>query len=294
MKKPRRLAESEIMVKVVECTETDVTLVLYTKPNIVMRLMDETFGPDNWQSEHTAVPKGNGLMTVFCRVSVYDEERGRWISRDDAGEPVGNMSDKSQSTDAFKRACALFGVAKELKTMPESIVCRTYMPETDKDGTPVKINGFQNTQTLINVTANEDGSFSCHDTFSIVQYLLDDNGNICALCIEDDTTHKRVFTRDYREGEKKKKETAPSATITPLTSPELARYSLQKADVGTFAKQGMTIGQLKPDEMVWLFGKTQSQDIKRGLLELSMVDPDIKNAFLKSEIIPDQLLKSYR
>ena len=32
-----------------------------------------------------------------------------------AGEPVGSHSDKSQATDALKRACALFGVAKELK-----------------------------------------------------------------------------------------------------------------------------------------------------------------------------------
>lgn len=294
MKIPKRLKENEIMVKVVDCTDATVTLVLYTKPNIVMRMMDETFGPDNWQVDHTAIPKGNGQMTMFCKVSVYDEERGRWISRDDAGEPVGNMSDKSQSTDAFKRACALFGVAKELKTLPEPIICRTYQPATDKEGNPVKLNGSQITETLINVTVNEDGTRSCHDSFSIVQYLLDDNGNICALCIEDDTTHKRVFTRDYRGDEQKKKEVAPSATITPLTSPELARYSLLKADVGAFAKQGLTIGNLKPDEQVWLFGKTQSQDIKRGLLELSMADSRIKDAFLKSDIIPDQLLKSYR
>lgn len=294
MKIPERLKTSEIMVKVVDCTDTTVTLVLYTKPNIVMRLMDETFGPDNWQTEHTAVPKGNGQMTVYCKVSVYDEERGRWISRDDAGEPVGNMSDKSQATDAFKRACALFGVAKELKTMPEPIVCRTFEPETDNNGNPVKLNGFQSTKTFINVTANDDGTFACHDSFSIVQYLLDENGNICALCIKDDTTGYRVFTRDYRNKAQEKTLSAPQTTITPLTSPELARFSLLKVDVGSFARKGMTLGQLQPDEIVWLFGSTKSQDIKRGCLELAMADNRIKDALLKSEINPDQLLKSYR
>ena len=57
MKLPRRLKNEEIMVKVDHLTEKDVTLVLYTKPTVIMNIMDETFGPDGWQVEHTAIPK---------------------------------------------------------------------------------------------------------------------------------------------------------------------------------------------------------------------------------------------
>lgn len=65
MKLPRRLKNEEIMVKVDHLTEKDVTLVLYTKPTVIMNIMDETFGPDGWQVEHTAIPKGNGHMTMY-------------------------------------------------------------------------------------------------------------------------------------------------------------------------------------------------------------------------------------
>lgn len=292
MKQPRNLRNDEIMVKVTNITDTSVTLVLYTKPPVVTRLMDETFGPDNWQVNHTVISKGNGQIAMLCKVSVYDEERQRWISRDDAGEPVGKGSDKSHATDAMKRACALFGVAKELKTMPEPIICRTFIPQTDKDGNPDKLNGFVQTETLINVTANPDGSYSCPDTFSIVQYMLDDDGNICALCIKDETTHKRIFTRDYRTN-KQEKQLTPGA-ITALSSSELARFSILKADVGVFAKNGLTLGKLQPDELRWLFGMTKSPQIKRGCLEIAEALPEYKKVFLEGQINPDELLKTYR
>lgn len=298
MNTPRKLYEDEIEVKVIDTNLSDVTLALYTKPQVVYNLMDETYGADNWTCEHTAVPKGDGQVTMFCKVSVYDEERKRWISRDDAGEAIGTFfSDKSQSTDAFKRACAMFGVARELKTMPEAIVCRAFVPAKDENNNGVKINGFQQTKTLINVTVEDDGTLSCHDHFSIVQYLLDEKGSICALCIKDDTTGERVFTRDYRIDSQKKEETAPVAeapVISALSSPELARFSLLKADVGAFAKKNMTLSQLKPDELLWLFGSTKNPDVKRGCLELAMADSSIKEVFLNKNIIPDQLLKELR
>lgn len=298
MKEPRNLLENEIEIKVIDCTLNEVMLGLYTKPQVVYELMNETYGSNNWTSEHTVIPKGDGLVVMLCKISIYDEERQRWISRDDVGEPIGTLyPDKTQSTDAFKRACAQFGVAKELKTMPEPIVCRTFIPAKDKNNNEIKINGFQQTKTLINVTAEENGSLSCHDHFSIVQYLLDEKRNICALCIKDDTTGERIFTRDYRIDAQKKERKAPSAAstvITPLSSPELARFSLLKADTGAFAKKGMTLGQLKPDELLWLFGSTKKLDIKRGCLELALADPSIKEVFLHNNIVPDQLLKELR
>lgn len=294
MKLPRKLSNDEIMVKVDHCTETEVTLVLYTKPTVVTRLMDETYGSGNWQCEHTVVSKGNGQIAMVCKVGVYDEEANRWVYRSDVGEPIGEHSDKSQATDSLKRACALFGVARELKTMPEPIVCRAFKPQEDENGNPVKVNGFQATTTLINITKEEDGRITCRDSFSIVQYLTDDDGNISALCIKDENTKQRVYIRDFRSDTQSKSLSVPDIAIAPLSSSELARFSLMKADVGAFAKKGMTLGQLQPDELRWLFGNTNSADIKRGCLELAEAIPEIKEFFLKGEINPDQLLKNYR
>ena len=292
MKKPRNLTNEELMIKVDNCTETEVTLVLYTKPATIMELMDETYGAENWQAEHTIVSKGNGQVAMLCKISVYDDKHNRWIARSDAGEPVGlgNHADKSQATDALKRACALFGVAKELKTLPEAIICRTFEPALDEAGNPVKLNGFPTTKTLINVTHTQNGSWECRDTFSIVQYLLDDKGNICALCIRDDSTGERVFCVDYRNN----RNPPVRSDIMPLTSAELARYSLLVADVGSFARSNITLGKMKPDELRWLFGATSSLDIKRGCLELAKAFPEIKDCFLQGDINPDALLKQFR
>lgn len=293
MKTPRKLKEEEIMVKVSNVTNSEVTLVLYTKPTIVTNIMDETFGPENWEVDHTVVAKGNGQIAMICKVTVWDTDLNRKISRTDVGEPVGiNGGDKSQATDALKRACALFGVAKELKTMPEAIVVRSTSPKVDASGNPVLLNGFPTSEDLINITANDDGTFSCHDVFSIVQYLTDEQGNISALCIQDETTKHRVFTRDYRI--KDISHIPPSSAIVPLQSSELARYTLLVADVGAFAKQGQKLGDLEPDELRWLFGQTKSSEIKRGCLEIAEAFPEIKNCFLKGNINPDQLLKEYR
>ena len=190
----------------------------------------------------------------------------------------------------LKRACALFGVAKELKTLPEAIICRTFEPALDEAGNPVKLNGFPTTKALINVTHTQDGSWECRDTFSIVQYLLDDKGNICALCIRDDSTGERVFCVDYRNN----RNPPVRSDIMPLTSAELARYSLLVADVGSFARSNITLGKMKPDELRWLFGATSSLDIKRGCLELAKAFPEIKDCFLQGDINPDALLKQFR
>ena len=173
--------------------------------------------------------------------------------------------------------------------MPEEIIVPAFRPKTDENNNAVKRNGFQETETLINITKNDDGSLSCMDRFSIVQYLLDDTGNICALCIKDDTTGKRIFTRDYRNNSIPK----PSA-IAPLSAAELARFSMLKADMGAFARKGNTIGELQPDELRWLFGRTKSTDIKRGCLEIAEAIPEYKEEFVTAGFNPDELLKEFR
>ena len=80
--------------------------MLYTDRITIMNIMDETYGVGKWQTSHKTRTKGDGSTEMFCEVKVFNEEIGQWLSRDDAG--LG-MNDKTQSTDAFKRACVLWG-----------------------------------------------------------------------------------------------------------------------------------------------------------------------------------------
>ena len=69
MKKPRNLTNEEIMIKVDNCTETEVTLVLYTKPATIMEMMDETYGAENWQAEKK---KANPL---YCSAHCHSDKK---------------------------------------------------------------------------------------------------------------------------------------------------------------------------------------------------------------------------
>ena len=80
-----------------------------------MEIMDHTFGPMNWQRKHEVI--GGSL---YCIISVWDEEKKQWISRMDVGTE-GNTNterEKTLASDAFKRAAVSFQIGRELYTAP--------------------------------------------------------------------------------------------------------------------------------------------------------------------------------
>jgi hypothetical protein len=81
--------------------------VVYIDARQYQSRLDEVFGFD-WQCKHTIVhDKG-----VVCEVSVKID--GEWITRSDGAGETNVEGEKGQFTDAFKRACVKFGVAKYL------------------------------------------------------------------------------------------------------------------------------------------------------------------------------------
>ena len=78
-----------------------------------MRLLDETFGSMNWTRSHEVID-GN----LYCNVSVWDEEKKMWITKQDVGVESYTEKEKGQASDAFKRACFNFGIGRELYTAP--------------------------------------------------------------------------------------------------------------------------------------------------------------------------------
>lgn len=90
-----------------------VTLLLYKDARVDMRLLDEIVGWDNWQREHKEI-KG----VVYCGVSIWDSEKGQWITKWDAGAESQTEKEKGEASDSFKRACFNFGIGRELYTAP--------------------------------------------------------------------------------------------------------------------------------------------------------------------------------
>lgn len=111
----RLLTKDEIECRVAQVAK-DLkwcSVLLYKDARVDMRILDETFGPMNWQRSHEVI-NGN----LFCTVSVWDEEKGQWISKQDVGVESKTEAEKGQASDSFKRACFNLGIGRELYTAP--------------------------------------------------------------------------------------------------------------------------------------------------------------------------------
>lgn len=113
MKEIRLLNADEIDARISTVTQTGCSLLLYKDARCDMRLLDETFGPMNWMRSHELID-GN----LYCNVSVWDNEKKMWITKQDVGTESYTEKEKGQASDSFKRACFNFGIGRELYTAP--------------------------------------------------------------------------------------------------------------------------------------------------------------------------------
>lgn len=89
------------------------SLLLYKDARVDMRMLDEVYGPNNWQRSHELI-NGN----LFCTISVWDADKGVWVNKQDVGTESNTEKEKGQASDAFKRAAFNWGIGRELYTAP--------------------------------------------------------------------------------------------------------------------------------------------------------------------------------
>lgn len=174
MKQFRVLTEKEIECRVNTVTANGCSLLLYKDARCDMRILDETVGPENWQRSHELI-NGN----LFCNVSIYDADKGIWVSKQDVGIESRSEKEKGQASDAFKRACFNWGIGRELYTSPFVWV--------KKEDVELKEAGeYQGKKKYVT-----------YDKFSVVQIIIE-NGTIVALAIKNDSLNRMVFLYDAR------------------------------------------------------------------------------------------------
>ena len=76
-----------------------------------MNILDETVGALNWKREHKR-------DNANCVVSIYDEDKKEWVSKEDTGTESNTEAEKGLASDSFKRACVNWGIGRELYTAP--------------------------------------------------------------------------------------------------------------------------------------------------------------------------------
>ena len=111
--KIRNLKADEIECRIGTITDRGITLLLYKNARVDQAILDETFGIFGWQRHHTVI--GGSL---YCSVSVWDEEHQDWIMKQDVGSESDYEKEKGAASDSFKRACVNLGIGRELYTAP--------------------------------------------------------------------------------------------------------------------------------------------------------------------------------
>ena len=137
----RLLRADEIDARIQSVNKGGARVLLYKNARTDMDILDETFGPMNWQRKHELI---NGRL--FCSVGVYDSHTDQWVWKQDVGVESNTEKEKGQASDAFKRACVNFGIGRELYTAPDI---------------------FFFNKDLKNYKA-EGNRYSCYDRFTVV------------------------------------------------------------------------------------------------------------------------------
>ena len=159
----RDLRADEIECRVAMAKENGVSLLLYKDARCDQNILDETVGAMNWQRGHTR-------DNANCIVSIWDDKKQQWISKEDTGTESNTEKEKGLASDSFKRACFNWGIGRELYTAP-------FIWIEPKD--LVK---------LVPVGQN----WKCYDTFE-VQKILIENKRIVAIAIKNTKSGKTCF-----------------------------------------------------------------------------------------------------
>lgn len=160
----RNLKADEIDCRIATMSEKGLSLLLYKDARCDMRILDETVGALNWKREHTR-------DNANCIVSIWDNEKKQWISKEDTGAESYTEKEKGLASDSFKRACFNWGIGRELYTSPFIWISSgkgNYTPTT-KNNKPTTYDKF------------------------IVEKIKIEDGAIVALSIKNISLDKRVF-----------------------------------------------------------------------------------------------------
>ena len=159
----RDLRSDEIECRVAQANEYGVNLLLYKDARCDQNILDETVGEFGWQRAHTR-------DNANCIVSIWDEKKQQWISKEDTGTESNTEKEKGLASDSFKRACFNWGIGRELYTAPNIKI----PPEAC---TALKQYGDK---------------WKCFDSF-VVEKIIIEKKRIVALSIVNTKSKRRVF-----------------------------------------------------------------------------------------------------
>ena len=159
----RTLEAREIECRAQQVRANGLSLLLYKDARCDQAILDETVGPMNWMRQHTR-------DNANCIVSIWDPEKGIWVSKEDTGTESNTEAQKGLASDSFKRACVNWGIGRELYTAPSIWIPSNRCVIQEKNGRP-----------------------ACYDRFKVSSIAYNDRREITQLTIVNTKTGAEVF-----------------------------------------------------------------------------------------------------
>ena len=167
----RRLEASEIDCRVAQGSEKGVSILLYKDARVDQRILDETFGPMNWQRSHQII---DGRL--YCTISIWDDDKKAWVGKQDVGTESNTEAEKGQASDSFKRAAFNWGIGRELYSAPFIWIDKEHCEMKQYKDRAGKV------------------KYTTYDKFAVKDITYKENGEIDGLEIINAKTGKTVWT----------------------------------------------------------------------------------------------------
>ena len=108
----RLLTADEIECRISQISDKGLSLLLYKTARTDANLLDEKYGPFEWQNDFKVV---DGVL--YGGIGISDNQGG-YVWKWDAGTESNTEAEKGRASDAFKRAGFKWGIGRELYTAP--------------------------------------------------------------------------------------------------------------------------------------------------------------------------------
>ena len=107
---PFPFEEVEAKIQVTSKDKPVGMAVFYIDSRAIQKRLDEAVGELNWSNQF--IPWQD--KSQICGISIYNQERGEWVTKHDGAENSDIEAIKGGLTDAFKRAAVLWGIGRYL------------------------------------------------------------------------------------------------------------------------------------------------------------------------------------
>lgn len=202
--KTRKLEANEIRAKICKVNNGGVKLLLWKSALADLNILDEALGA----GYQISYPREG-----VCRISIWDEQKEQWLSREGIGEGI---SPKALANDALNRAGTAWGIGRELFTDKEIFIFKDKLKsweKTDESGKPV---------------------YTCRDDFKVlnVEYQDDSISKLEIGIFQYGEIHDTV-SFDFGSPEKRKKTTPKSAPASSAPQADKPVESPKGNETGT-------------------------------------------------------------